>query len=282
MASVTLTGGYPKGTKAEARLRASDSFVPGAAAAAKASADEKGQITLKGLDNGVLYYVTVEGVAGVRTVQAKGPEFDEDANLHRTGPEATIRRWQADREAQAAARIKAEKTDPLVASPAPGRNVVDNRPDKRSPSVGEPQPAPKQQEISGPQRSDTPDGTATPKDPEEAVPDVRQEDIGKNVPQRSSTETGVATVKDVGEMLPEAHQRDVPAGTPQRSSTPEGRAEPKPKVRGGEVAKRDAGSANRARGRTKAKSEEVVKPKATTKQTTKTGTPKRPSSKRKK
>jgi hypothetical protein len=278
-ASVTLSQGYVKGTEARAHLRASDTFSPGTPVVSRAKAGDDGKIVLKGLKAGVLYYIDVDGQPGAISVQAKGPEFNEDALLHRTGPEATGRRLQADREAQAAARTEAEKKDSLVASPAPGRTLVDNRPAKRSPSVPEPQPAPKQQEISGPQRSDTPDGTATPKDPKEPVPQVKQEDVGANVPQRSSTETGVATVKDVGESVPSAKQADVPSSTPQRSSTERGQAESKPKVRGAEVQRRTDSSASQARGKTQAKAEEQTKPKATTKNTTKTGTPKRSSRK---
>jgi hypothetical protein len=276
-ASVTLSQGFPKGTKARAFVRASDTFTPSGSPAASASADDKGQIRLSGLEQGAFYYVQVEGQPGARTVQAKGPEFNDDGPLHRHGPEATARILQRDRDAQAKVRREAEKTDPLVASPAPGRTVVSNAPDKKTSSVAEPQPGPKQQEFSGPQRSDTPDGQAHPKDPKEPVPDVRQEDVAASTPQRSSTETGVATVKDLKEQVPAIRQEDI--SWPQRSNTETGQAEPKPKVRGAEVQKRDDSSPNRARGNTPAKAEEqTTKPAA--KQTTRTGTRKRSSAKK--
>lgn len=278
--SVILSGGFPSGTKARAYLRASDTFSPGQHVVSSATADKNGRISLKGLDVGVLYFVQIGDELSARTVQAKDAGFSDDANLHRDGPEATVRRLQADRNAQAAAREKAEAKNPLAASPAPGRTVEDNRPKRRSPSVAEPQPGPRQQETSGPQRSDTPDGTGVPKDPKEPVPDVRQEDVGPSTPQRSSTDTGVATVKDRGEQAPAAAQSDVPASTPQRSSTPEGEAAPKPKVKGANVQKRRDASKSRARGRTARKPEEAVKPKGTVRKTTRTGTPKRSSRKR--
>jgi hypothetical protein len=280
MPTIELPGRFPPGAKVQVHLRASDSYSPGSAVVAQGQvgADTSLKLSSQKLVVGAQYWVS----DGDRTlsVQVKDDSFNEDATLHRVGPEATARRLQADREAQAEARAKAEKTDPLAASPAPGRNETDNSPAKKTPSVAEPQPAPKQQEISGPQRSDTPDGTAVPKDPGEHVPDVPQEAVGKNTPQRSSTETGVATVKDLQETVPSARQEDVASSTPQRSSTPEGQAERKPPVKGAGVQKRDDSSANRARGRTRAKAEENVKGKAPVKETTRTGTPKRPAGKK--
>lgn len=274
MATVTLSQGFPKGTKARAFVRASDTFAPSGPPAATATADDSGQVKLTGLTDGAHYWVQVDGTPGARTVLAKGPSFNEDQLLHRAGPEATARRLQADREAQTEARRKAEKTDPLVASPATGRTVVDNSPTRRSPQVAEPQPGPRQQDFSGPQRSDTPDGQAHPKDPKEPVPDVRQEDVAKSAHQRSSTETGVATVKDPAEQVPAARQEDTRGA--QRSDTATGQAEPKPAVKGAEVQKRDDSSPNRARGNTRAKGEEsTTKPPA--KKTTRTGTRQRSS-----
>jgi hypothetical protein len=278
--SVTLTHAFPKGTKANAYVRSSDSFSGGQHVISSGQADKDGTVEVKGLTPGALYWIDVEGFDLTYTVQAKDDSWDEDASLHRTGPEATGRRLQADREAQAEARRQAERKDPLTASPAPGRTVVDNKPKHKSPQVKEPQPGPRQDETSGPQRSDTPDGEGTPKDPREHVPQVPQEAIGSTTPQRSSTETGTATVKDPQESVPAAKQSDVPASTPQRSSTEGGEAAPKPKVSGKEVAKRADSSASQARGRSAPKPEEVVKPKATTKTTTKTGTPKRSSNKK--
>lgn len=276
MATVNLEGRFNPKAKVGAWLRASDVFAPSGRPVSTGTVGSDGSLELSGLDTGAQYWVTETEPprSRVLSVQAKDKSFSEDATLHRVGPEATGRRLQADREAQAQARRNAEKSDPLVASPAPGRTVESNRPDRKTPSVAEPQPGPKQQEISGPQRSDTRDGLAVPKDPGEAVPDVRQEDVGKNTPQRSSTETGVATVKDLQETVPSAKQEDVASGRQQRSNTPEGQAEPKPPVKGAEIQKRDDSSANRARGRTATKAEENVKGKAPVKKTTTTGTAK--------
>jgi hypothetical protein len=276
--SVELSARFPKGTTAGINVRVSDVPAPGPFQANVKVGDD-GKVKFTGLTVGAQYVVNVEGF-GLFNVQAKDASFSEDATLHRVGPEATGRRLQADREAQADAIAAARKKDPSVSSPAPGRTVVDNSPERKSASVEEPQPGPKQQETSGPQRSDTPDGLAVPKDPKEAVPDVKQEDIGATTPQRSSTDTGVAAVKDRGEQVPAARQEDVAASTPQRSSTPSGTAEPKPVVKKAEVQKRDDSSANRARGNTPVKSEEVTKPKATPKATTRTGTPKRATTKK--
>jgi hypothetical protein len=282
MASAELSGRFAPKAKIGVWLRASDVFAPSTKPLSTATVDQNGDLTVKGLDVGVQYWVTEVDPprSHVISVQGKDASFNEDATLHRVGPEATGRRLQADREAQAEARAKAEKSDPLVASPASTQTVVDNTPKRKTPSVAEPQPGPRQDEISGPQRSDTPDGEATPKDPNESVPHVRQEDVAKGALQRSDTATGIATVKAADEILPSARQEDVPTSTPQRSNTETGQAEPKPPVRGAEVKKRDDSSANRARGRTKVKAEENVKPKGPVKQTTRTGTAKRSSRKR--
>jgi hypothetical protein len=117
-----------------------------------------------------------------------------------------------------------------------------------------------------------------PKDPKEHVPDVPQEAVSKNTPQRSNTETGTAAVKDLSEQVPGLRQEDV-TRKPQRSDTKHGTAEPKPPVKGAQVQKRDDSSANRARGRTRAKAEENVA-KQPKKKTTKTGTAKRAKTRR--
>ena len=281
MATTTLHGFTPK-AKVEARLRASDIYAPGAATASTGTADASGDVKLSGLDVGVQYWVSNDKTSEVRTIQGKDESFNEDSVLHRDGPEATVRRLQADRQAQADARAKAEKSDPLVASPAPGRNVTDNSPKKRAPSVAEPQPGPRQDETSGPQRSDTPDGEGTPKlDAKEFQPQVPQEEVGKNTAQRSSTETGAAAIKPADEVVPSARQEDVSSSTPQRSSTETGTAEPKPAPKGAHVKEREDASASQARGRTAVKAEENVTGKRTAKQTTKTGTTKRSSSRSK-
>lgn len=282
---VQLSDRFPKGTKAELSVLAGSVPQPGKPQAT-VTAGSDGRIVFKGLLVGAQYVVKVSyedksgGWSFTRAVQAKDESFSEDANLHRDGPEATVRRLQADREAQAQAIAEARRKDPAVSSPAPGRNVVDNSPERKSPRVAEPQPGPRQQETSGPQRSDTPDGLGTPKDPKEAVPAVRQEDVGKGQPQRSSTETGVAAVKDLSEQVPGLRQEDV-TGKQQRSDTPHGTAEPKPAVRGEDIQGRDDSSANRARGRTRAKAEENVS-KRPKKQTTRTGTAKRATSRKRK
>jgi hypothetical protein len=276
---VQLSDRFPKGTKASLSVLAGSVVQPGEPQKTT-TADDKGIISFSGCLVGAQYVVKVQGDGWTAqyAVQAKDETFNEDANLHRDGPEATRRRLQADREAQAEARREAEKKDPLVASPASGKTVVENKPERRSPAVAEPQPGPRQQETSGPQRSDTPDGLGVPKDPKESVPDVRQEDVSRNTPQRSSTETGVATVKDLSEQVPGLRQEDV-TRKQQRSDTPHGTAEPKPPVRGAQVQKRDDSSANRARGRTRVKAEENVS-KRPKKATTRTGTAKRATKKK--
>lgn len=278
---VTLSDRFPEGAKASISVLAGSVVQPGKPWKSL-KVGRGGKVRFAGCEVGAQYVVKVD-VPGERkdevawsaqfAVQAKDASFSEDASLHRVGPEATGRRLQADREAQAKARADAEKQDPLVASPAPGKTVVDNKPRRRGPLVSEPQPGPRQDETSGPQRSDTPDGLGVPKDPKEHVPDVPQEVVGRNVPQRSSTETGIATVKDLGEQVPGLRQEDV-TRVPQRSDTPHGTAEPKPPVKGARVQRRDDASANRARGRTKVKAEENVK-KSPVKRTTRTGTAKR-------
>jgi hypothetical protein len=157
--SVTLSGRFPKGAKAGLSLLAGSVPQPGGASKTT-TVGADGVVSFKGLDVGAQYVVEVEGHGQFR-VQAKDESFSEDANLHRTGPEATQRRNQADREAQAAAFAEAKKRDPLVGSPAPGRTMVDNRPSKGS-GVRRPQPGPRQQDVRGPQRSDTPEGEGTP------------------------------------------------------------------------------------------------------------------------
>jgi hypothetical protein len=279
---VTLTDRFPKGATAELSVyvgSAGSVVEPGGPSKTLTVGDD-GKVTFKGCRVGAQFNVKVTskdgGWSSHYIVQAKDETFSEDANLHRTGPEATGRRLQADREAQAEARREAEKTNPLVASPAPGRTVVQNRPARGRGPLGEPQPGPRQDQTRGPQRSDTPDGLGVPKDPKEHVPDVPQEAVGKNTPQRSSTETGTAAVKDLSEQVPGLRQEDV-TRKPQRSDTPHGTAEPKPPVKG--VQKRDDSSANRARGRTKTKAEENVA-KRPKKKTTKTGTAKRAKTRR--
>jgi hypothetical protein len=76
-----------------------------------------------------------------------------------------------------------------------------------------------------PQRSDTPFGTATPKDPKELVPAPSQDDV--KGPQRSDTEEGTAAPKDRGEVVPSLKQQDAPKGLKQSSATPEGEITPR-------------------------------------------------------
>jgi hypothetical protein len=183
---------------------------------------------------------------------------------------------QADREAQAEARRKAEKSDPLVASPASGGRSSPNRPDRKTPSVAEPQPGPKQQEISGPQRSDTPMGWR-PEGPERACARRAQEAVGKNTPALRHGDGG-CDGQGPRETVPSAKQEDVAASTPQRSNTESGQAEPKPPGEGrrGPEARRLLGQPGEGTFRHEGRREREG-PKAPVKKTTRTGTAKRPS-----
>jgi hypothetical protein len=193
---VQLSDRFPRGTKASLSVLAGSVVQPGAPQKTT-TADAKGVVRFTGCLVGAQYVVNVEGDGWTAqyAIQAKGPEFNEDAVLHRDGPEATARRLQADREAQSDAIREARKKDPALGSPAPGRTVVDNSPERKKPAVPNPRPGPRQDETSGPQRSDTPFGEGTPKDLKEPVPAPRQEDVPKRTRQRSSTETGTAARK---------------------------------------------------------------------------------------
>jgi hypothetical protein len=212
----------------------------------------------------------------VLSVQAKDASFNEDATLHRVGPEATGRRLQADREAQAEARRKAEKSDPLVASPASGRS------EQTTPRSGRPRVSLSRSraEAAGDLRSPAlghPDGLATPKDPKEHVPDVPQEAVGRT-PQRSSTETGVATVKDLGRPFLPPSRRTFPppprsGRTPRRGRRSRSPRSGAPRSRSATTPQRTGQGTFAREGRREREAEGAPK------KTTRTGTAKRPSRK---
>jgi hypothetical protein len=208
----------------------------------------------------------------------EGRVFSEDANLHRVGPEATGRRLQADREAQAEPERKAEKSDPLVASPASGRTEQRQPARRKTPSVAEPQPGPKQQEISGPQRSDTPDGLAPRRTPGSTSLTFARRTWQEH-PAASSHGDGGCDGQGPRRDGPSASRRTFPlpprsGRTPRRGRRSRSRRSGAPRFRSATTRRRTGqGDAPAEKAE-----ENVVKPKGDpVKKTTRTGTAKRPS-----
>jgi hypothetical protein len=206
-----------------------------------ANVNENGDVKVTGLDEYKAYTVSGTNAAGESrslTVFAKSDATRAMTSLERSERERARLREQSSLKRPA---------DPLP-SAAPGRTVTpnittgarssvdvkarhqdaltDQLSEDRKVGESDPRPAPNQVDVQGvPQRSDTPFGQATPKDPKELVPAPGQNDVSG--PQRSDTEEGTAAPKDRSEVVPSQRQEDAPKGLKQSSDTPHGEITPK-------------------------------------------------------
>lgn len=197
MATATLRGRFPDGTKVGAYPRAGDDFNPNATTAEKTATTKNGETRFEGLRDNAPYFAAaeVDGEWRHAAFTAKAGEF-ENAHL-----DLRKRSFMAERErlAQIDARsdtvLRERERNPLAGSPAPGEtvqsNVVHGPRDSRSvTSTAEAIETPggvSQERVSGiPQRSDTPRGEATPIPAGELG---NEDDSGGEVPHRLEDRT---------------------------------------------------------------------------------------------
>jgi hypothetical protein len=265
-AKVTLRGRFPAGTKVGLHRRVGDGFEQNPVKTA--TTDKSSETKFDGLDAHAQFFAVAEvdgerRAVGVTAKPALGPHPDLATTRH-----AHREALREQHEAAAASAEAATKKDPLAGSPAlggpdPSRQIVtgsrSTTSSQRGPSepvvlksadglsetrfasatAGVPnpdaqkavevQPAPRQEDAGDvPQRSATLTGEATPVDPDEVQPQIRQDDVPEGTPQRSDTELGAAAITRKDEVQPRLKQEDVPKGVQQRSDTELGEAEPIP------------------------------------------------------
>lgn len=200
---VVVRGRFPAGTRVELQRRTGDTFAAGANEVVDtATVSKDSEVKFEGLEPGGRYWVAAE--------------VDDEW------------RWAAvTAKLSPVEKQRTERPDSISSRPA----QVDEPQDKpRSVPKGvgsEPQPSLKQEDVPAtqPQRSSTPTGEATPKDPDEFIPTPSQRTVKPNTPQRSSTEFGEAAIKDDEGVL---KQEDAPKGLKQRVTGETGQAFPKP------------------------------------------------------
>lgn len=134
-AVVQLSDRFPKDAKASLSVRAG-SVVP-VKPEKEMTVGSDGVVKFAGCEVGVQYVVHVESADGGWSsdfsVQAKNESFSEDGPLHRHGPEATARRNQADREAQAAAIAAGTRAPhPAPGEPRQPAKKAQRRPNRRT------------------------------------------------------------------------------------------------------------------------------------------------------
>lgn len=183
MATLTLRGRFTPGTKVHAVRQAGD-YPPTAIprnAEKTATTTKDSETTFKDLTDGAHYWAVaeVDGVVRAVAIYARPDDYAGESGLAATRHAA---QQEAAAQAQLAAEAHAEavKKDPLVNSPAlggpdPVHNVVEgtrSTANIHDPAAGEPskskekdpQPAVRQEDVKGEQRSDTLTGQATPTD----------------------------------------------------------------------------------------------------------------------
>lgn len=227
---VTLRGRFAPRTKVTLHARHGDVYNPDTAGPIldRGTVNKDGEIQFTGLDLGHRYWIAGDvddiprGVAMTAKPQnetvAKLSEAEVTERLAQTRPAVDDRteRITGARNsvtARATSRSGQPFAHPQVGKPTPKGDLPD-----------EPNPHARQEDVKGPQRSDTITGQATPVNPNEIQPKIRQDQIRKGTPQRSATPLGEATPVDPGELQPGLPQK-LEKG-PQRSSTRLGQAEP--------------------------------------------------------
>lgn len=176
-AQVTLHGRFPAGTRLRLVPRNSDFFNPPGVAVATAKVDKDSKATFGGLEDGAPFWVAaeVDGQWRSAAVTAKVPVAPKE-------------------------RTDRPSTEEARPQQAPGSTAEPD--DSKVPKGENPAPHVRQQDVpkGTVQRSDTPLGQATPKDPDELQPKLPQSEVPAGVFQRSDTPLGEATIIPAAEL----------------------------------------------------------------------------------